>query len=179
LRGKSGVRPVILTFSLIVSVLLISLGTPRVIASVLKAPAFGTLRAAHAGRPIAADQLEIATSYLQKATAWEQSGQIFSDLGFLLLLQAAQRQADDPARLKLARRSAVAIETALALAPANPHGWLRLAYAETILHGPSPEVAAILAQALKIAPFLGELAPSRIELVLQNWQHLTMAALLK
>jgi hypothetical protein len=138
LRGKSGVRSVILTFGLIVSVLLISLGTPRVIASVLKAPAFTALRAAHAGRPTAADQLEIATTYLQKAIAWEQSGQLNGDLGFLLLLQAAQRQADDPARLKLARRSAVAIETALALAPANPHGWLRLAYAETILHGPSP-----------------------------------------
>jgi hypothetical protein len=179
LRGKFGVRPVILTFGLIVSVLLISLGTPRVVASVLTAPAFGALRAAHAGRPTAADQLEIATTYLQQAIAWEQSGQLNGDLGFLLLLQAAQRQPDDPARLELARRSAAAIEKALALAPANPHGWLRLAYAETILHGPPPEVAAILAQALKIAPFLGELAPSRIELVLQNWQHLTMAALLK
>ena len=166
-------RPTILTLGLILSALLLSLGAPRVIASLLKAPAFQSLRAAHAGEPLETVQLQTATRFLEKATRWEASGQLYGDLGFLLLLDAAARPTDDPQRQALAGRSLAAIEASLMLAPASPHGWLRLAYATTILKGPSPEVAALLERSLKIAPFLGALAPARIELLFQNWPHLS------
>ena len=151
---------------------MIVLGTPRVVASLLKAPAFHTLRLAHADRPISLEKLEEAINFLELATAWEQSGQLYGDLGFLLYLDASQRSADDPLRQLRAAESIAAIEHSLARAPVVPQGWLRLAYAKSLTEGPSPEVARYLEQSLRLAPFLGALALARIDLLLRNWPYL-------
>ena len=139
----------------------------------LKAPAFHTLRLAHANRPVPLDSLERATEFLEIATAWEKSGQLYGDLGFLLLLDARQRATDDPLRRLRAADSAAAIKQSLALSPTLLQGWLRLAYARGLTEGPSPEVARYLEQSLRLAPFLGALVPARIDLLFRNWPYLS------
>jgi len=155
------------------SALLIASGAPRVVASFLKAPAFGALLQAQSDRPVAAAALEPAIAYLKKATRWEKSGELYGDLGLLLYRDALQRPADDPLKLERAAESVAAIEASLARTPTVPQGWIRLAYAKTLLAGPGPEIAAIAGQSLRLAPFSGGLAPARIDLLLRNWAYLS------
>ncbi len=156
-----------------IGVSLLWLGTPRVIASVLKAPAFMTLLSAHHGIPQPLERLEKATGYLKTAAQWEDSGRIRTDLGFLLLLQATQIDPADPRRSALARQAAEALREGLVRAPAQPHSWLRLAYARVIETGPSPEIAALLARSVEAGPFVGEITISRLELLLRTWHDLS------
>ncbi len=165
-------RWLILIFGLLFSFVLLSLGVPRVVASVLKAPAFVTLLAAHGGEPQPSEQLGRAAGYLEAAARWESSGRIRTDLGFLLLLQSAQSDPEDPKRVELARQAAEALREGLLRGPAGPHSWIRLAYARMIETGPSPEVAALLEQSLEAGGFVGEITVSRLELLLRNWDHL-------
>jgi len=116
--------------------------------------------------------LETAIAFLRRSTSWEQSGELYGDLGLLLFRDAVGRTADDPLRDQQAVASIAAIEKSLALTPTVPQGWIRLAYAKTLLDGPGPEIAAILEQSLRLAPFSGALAPARIDLLLQNWAFL-------
>ena len=156
---------------LLASVLLV-LGVPRVVASMLKAPAFMTVLAAHRGETRPAGRLERAAGYLEAAARWEGSGRLRTDLGFLRLLQAAATDRDDPRRSELAARASEALREGLLRAPAQPHSWVRLAYARTLETGPSPEVAALLAQSYRAGAFVGEITLARLELVLANWNDL-------
>ncbi len=156
-----------------IGVSLLWLGTPRVIASVLKAPAFMTLLSAHHGKPQPLERLEKAAGYLKTAAQWEDSGRVRTDLGFLLLLQATQVDPEDPRRSALARQTAEALREGLVRAPAQPHSWLRLAYARVIETGPSPEIAALLAHSVEAGPFVGEITISRLELLLRTWGDLS------
>ena len=71
---------------------LLVLGVPRVIASVLKAPAFSTLLAAERGERPPEERLEIATASLEQAMYWEKSGRVRGELGNLLLLGTTQNE---------------------------------------------------------------------------------------
>lgn len=161
---------------LAVSLLLIALGTPRVVASFLKAPAFGTLLQARADRPLDPDSLQTAIAYLQRATDWERSGALYGDLGLLLYRDALRRAADDPLKPARAIESIAAIEQSLARTPTVPQDWIRLAYAKTLVDGPGPAVAETIGRSLRLAPFSGALAPAQIDLLLQNWADLPPAA---
>jgi hypothetical protein len=61
----------------------------------------------------------------------------------------------------------------LALAPANPYAWTRLAYAETQLNGWSPAALAALRLAFITAPYEPRLALSRLRLSFLAWPHMT------
>ena len=151
---------------------LLFLAVPRVVASVLKAPAFSAVLAAHRGTPQPAGRLDQAAGYLEAAARWEGSGRLRTDLGYLRLLQAAARVRDDSRRADLAGQATAALREGLLRAPAQPHSWVRLAYARTLETGPSPEVAALLAQSYAAGAFVGEITLSRLELLLANWNDL-------
>ena len=151
---------------------LLFLAVPRVVASVLKAPAFSAVLAAHRGTPQPAGRLDQAAGYLESAARWETSGRLRTDLGYLRLLQAMQADPADPQKAELARRAAGALREGLLRAPARPHSWVRLAAARTIEDGPNPEVAALLAQSLEAGAFVGEITLARLELLLRTWDHL-------
>ena len=106
---------------LFVAIALLWLGTPRLITSVLKAPAFVTVLTAHHGEPQPLERFEKATQYLETAARWEASGRIRTDVGFLLLLQPTQLNSGDPRKASLAQQAAKALRDGLLLARARPH----------------------------------------------------------
>ena len=172
-RREEHLRLLALALCLGISALLIGLGLPRVVASLLKAPAFGSLLQAQADRPVDPEHLETAIAYLKKATGWERSGELYGDLGLLLYRDAVRRSPDDPLRLQRAAESIAALEQSLARTPTVPQNWIRLAYATTLTEGPGPTAAAIVGQSLRLAPYSGALAPARIDLLFRNWAFLS------
>lgn len=166
-------RILTVAFGLLVSIVLIGVGVPRVVASLLKAPAIATVLDAHGGDPLTIDQLDRAARYLRRASKWENSASVRTDLGFLLLLHAEKLDQEDPTRAGLIEEAVDALRDGLERAPVRPHAWVRLAYAEMLKPGPSAEVASLLEQSLTAGRFIGEISVFRIDLLLQNWEHLS------
>jgi hypothetical protein len=158
---------------LLLAIPLLWLGVPRLVASILKAPAHRTVSMVQNGRTPASEQLERAAVHLERVTSWEESTGLFADLGFLRLLQAVQTDPDDPQRPVLAGQAAEALHQALLLSPARPHPWVRLAYARAIGGAEPSEVAGLLAGSVSVGPFVGEIAITRLELLLRAWDHLS------
>jgi hypothetical protein len=158
---------------LLLAIPLLWLGAPRVVASILKAPANSTVSKVQNGKTPAPQRLARAADHLERVAGWEESAGLFTDLGFLRLLQAVQTDPDDPQRLALAGQATEALHQALLLSPARPHPWVRLAYARAIEGAEPSEVAALLARSVSVGPFVSEIAITRIELLLRAWGHLS------
>jgi hypothetical protein len=61
------------------------------------------------------------------------------------------------------------LKTGLAMAPANPFAWTRLAYAQSLMLGPSPSVASALRMAMLTARYEPRLLFIRLELCFRSW----------
>jgi hypothetical protein len=152
---------------------LMFLGTPRLIASILKAPAHVLLTHVEAGKTPPRDQLERAANHLEQARSWENSAQLASEIGFLRLLDAFQMDSSDPRRAAEVRLSADSLRESLRLSPARPHPWVRLAYAEDFEVGPGAEIARLLQQSTMVGAYVGEVALVRLRLLLKYWDSLS------
>ena len=149
------------------------LSVPRLIASVLKAPAHFTVLAAHKNKALTQGELARAAAYLEKVRYWENSAELNSELGFLLLLQAAQTEPRDRQR-EIAAQSTQFLEQSLLLSPARPHPWVRLAFARAF-HGDEPSrIIDPLEQSIRTGPYVGEIAITRLKLLLRIWDHLSL-----
>ena len=159
--------------ALLLPITLLWLGTPRVIASILKAPAHGTISDIFHGKRPGSAQLKRASGYLGLATRWEESAALYTDLGHLLLLEASHAEADDPERKALAGQAMEALRQGLLLSASRPHPWVRLAYARAVAGAHPADVAAVLARSVEVGPFVSEIAISRLGLLLRVWDHLS------
>ena len=65
------------------------------------------------------------------------------------------------------------LDFGLANAPARGVGWARLAAARQALDGTSAKVVAALMMSIDVAPMMESLWPSRLQLILDNWQYFT------
>jgi hypothetical protein len=65
------------------------------------------------------------------------------------------------------------LDFGLANAPARGIGWARLAAARQALDGTSVRVVAALMMSIDVAPMMSSLWPSRLQLILDNWQYFT------
>jgi hypothetical protein len=65
------------------------------------------------------------------------------------------------------------LDFGLANAPARGIGWARLAAARQALDGTSARVVAALMMSIDVAPMMETLWPSRLQLILDNWQYFT------
>jgi hypothetical protein len=65
------------------------------------------------------------------------------------------------------------LDFGLANAPARGVGWARLAAARQALDGTSARVVAALMMSIDVAPMMASLWPSRLQLILDNWQYFT------
>jgi hypothetical protein len=65
------------------------------------------------------------------------------------------------------------LDFGLANAPARGIGWARLAAARQALDGTSARVVAALMMSIDVAPMMESLWPSRLRLILDNWQYFT------
>ena len=65
------------------------------------------------------------------------------------------------------------LDFGLGNAPARGVGWARLAAARQALDGTSARVVAALMMSIDVAPMMNSLWPSRLQLILDNWQYFT------
>jgi hypothetical protein len=65
------------------------------------------------------------------------------------------------------------LDFGLGNAPARGIGWARLAAARQALDGTSAKVVAALMMSIDVAPMMQSLWPSRLQLILDNWQFFT------
>ena len=65
------------------------------------------------------------------------------------------------------------LDFGLGNAPARGVGWARLAAARQALDGTSAKVVAALMRSIDVAPMMNSLWPSRLQLILDNWQYFT------
>ena len=158
---------------LLLSIALLALAVPRVVASVLKAPAQRTIMIVESGKTSGAESLARAATYVERATGWERSARLFGELGFLTLLQAFQTGRDDPARPALIGEASSSLRQSLQLSPARPHSWVRLAYARALEGADPAELADLLAQSVRVGPYVAEIAVTRLDLMLRIWKHLS------
>lgn len=158
---------------ILVASALIWLGTPRLVASVLKAPAQASLIRTQTGKTPPPYELERAVAHLARAHVWEASSQLTSEIGFLRLLEAFQLDPSDETRNAKARLAAEYFTASLNLSPARPHPWVRLAYARDLEGSTGAEISRLLQQSVAVGPFVGEIALVRLNLLLKHWESLS------
>jgi hypothetical protein len=158
---------------LLLSIALLTLAVPRVVASVLTAPAHRTILIVESGKTSEAKPLARAATYVERATGWEISARRFGELGFLRLLQAFQTDRDDPTRPALIGKASDGLRQALQLSPARPHPWVRLAYARALEDADPTELADLLTQSVRTGPYVAEISIARLDLLLRIWTHLS------
>ncbi|MGF1639323.1 MAG: hypothetical protein ACFCUO_00075 [Rhodospirillales bacterium] len=93
----------------------------------------------------------------------------------LMLPSAAEAtRADGPRPMALddPHAAIAALRRRLALAPADPYGWTRLAYAESRLDGWSPRALSALRLAILSAPYEPRLTAARLRLSFAAWPHM-------
>lgn len=141
---------------------LVWLGAPRLIAALGGLDARAVIWDARAGRAPPPERLAAAAAELDAAQRWAEDGEAMSDRGFLLV-QQARATPPGPERGALLDRAARVTEAALAVAPAQPSAWARLAW----LHVARGDAAAAI-PALRLSLLTGPVAPalmgSRLEL---------------
>ena len=148
------------------------LSVPRLVASLLKAPAHFTVLAAHRNQTLTEGELARAIASLEKVRDWEMSADLNSELGFLLLLQAARSEPEER-RQEVAARAADFLEQSLLLSASRPHPWVRLAFARWFHGDEALRVTEPLEQSIEIGPYVGAIAIPRLKLLLLIWEHLS------
>lgn len=79
----------------------------------------------------------------------------------------------DEQRSKWLQQAQADLDFGLANAPARGIAWAQLAAARQAIGGPSTKVVAALMMSIATAPMMEVLWPSRLRLILDNWQHFT------
>ncbi|MFN4090601.1 MAG: hypothetical protein ACK4QW_16370 [Alphaproteobacteria bacterium] len=164
--GRAGFRRVVAAGLIAAAgAALVGMAVPRLMAGAALVPGDPILRRILERKAVSDAELDRLAESRRAALAWHGHGRTGTDLG-LALLEAAGRKrilhADrdvDPARRVLA--------DALARAPANPHGWLRLAALEHLANGPGPMVARHLEISIVTGPAERELLFPRLHLALR------------
>lgn len=169
-------------------VLLLWLAVPRVAGDILVAPLgelFQRLERLHPDHdghrrfvedtgktPVTFDEVLAAIEAYETALGWYDSADYRLKLGRLYFAAARLIGGSTLARETLFRRSVESYAIGLAVAPANPVDWARLSVAVFSLEGGTPYFSAVLAQAIRTAPYAPDLVALRIRLGLATWSGL-------
>ncbi len=168
-------RFLVVILSLVAGVPLIALGAPRLIAAFVMFPSGPVLEKIQSLQPVEMEDLEILISSQRRGLSWSQSGRKWTDLGLAQILMSEKKDPSDPERLWLINDAIESLKTGLAMAPASPFAWTRLAYAETMKAGPSPGALSAFRFGLVMAPYEPHLALARISLGFAIWPELQPA----
>ena len=164
-------RAVTIVLVAIAAAAILYLGIPRTIAAFIMLPDDRTLRNIRAGEAVEPQRLEWFVTSRRRALAWIESGRVRNDLGLAELLLALPAEPEaEPDQERIGRASG-AFHDGLSSAPASPHAWTRLAYAEMLAAGPSSSVASALTMSMLTARYEPDLLFARLELCLINWSY--------
>lgn len=151
------------------AVALLALAVPRLVAAITLLPSAHALDRLQSMRPVPTYNIERLIRSQRRALVWQPSGRTWTDLGLAQLL-LAERSPDDDARAMARFEDAHrALVEGLSTAPANPFAWSRLAYAEAVLDGWTPQAIASLRMAFITGPFEPRLLWPRLRLSLSAW----------
>lgn len=155
--------------------LLVALAVPRFMAAAISAPYDQTLRdmgdAAKAGS-VSQEAISAAILSRKRALRWQDSPRLWTDLGALQLEQAEAAGLATPKGRELATRSLDSHRQGLALDPAQPYAWLRLAKAELVTTGMTPALNPPLQMSVRTAPREPQLVLDRLDLAFTVWPML-------
>ena len=154
----------------IAGLVLLYLAVPRTIGAFQMLPGNRTILEIARGGDADRDSLEVLAASRRRAAGWLDSGRLWSDLAAaeLLIAESGDAGADQDS----IRRAASALRTSLRLAPASPHAWTRLAYAEMLLHdGPTDAAASALAMSMLTGRYEPDLMFARLELCFLAWPN--------
>ncbi len=124
--------------SLLAGASLIALGAPRMIAAFAMIPSGPVLQQIQSLQPVETEDLEILIASQRRGLWWSSSGRKWTDLGLAQMLMAEKKSPGDDERTRLIDDAIESLKSGLAVAPASPFAWTRLAYAEVVAAGPSP-----------------------------------------
>lgn len=144
---------------------------PRLEAALAEVPARPLLERLARDEAAPPEELRAASQALAHALALAPTAAAWSALGWVELNRALA--GNDPTALEA---SLAAHRAALKRNPALVYAWLRVAEAETLAHGPSPEAARALAAALALTPYFYDLFWPRLDLGLLLWRDLDAEA---
>ena len=125
------------------------LAVPPLGAHLIMLPGDGTRDALLAENPVDDETLDRFMHQRRRALGWQSSNAAYDDLA----MAALRRATLDPA--------IEAQKEALALSPADPYGWGRLAYLFMLTEGPSDEAARALTHSIETGPYEPHLMASR------------------
>jgi hypothetical protein len=148
------------------------LAVPRTIGALVTSPTSATLSDIQDQKAVDAQALRAFITAQERSIAWSPSGRLWTDLGLAELLIAEGLPANDPSAATALQKATQSIKQGLALAPANPYAWARLAYAEALTAGWSPLALSALRMALVTAPYEPRLLWSRLRLAFIAWPHM-------
>ena len=160
----------------VAGVSLLFLGVPGAIDAFLMLSANRSLYKIQTEEPVLPEEFVLIIDSEKQSIFWGESGRNWTDLALAQLLLAEEIGDDDEASRDLLSEARTSLKTGLALAPANPYAWTRLAYVEYLISGPSAAVAAALQMAILTAPYTPHLLFVRLELCFIVWPHFASEA---
>ncbi len=160
-----------LALALIAGAVLVVAGIPRTIAAFTMLPGVSVLREIQNRRPVERDNLGVLIVAQERGLFFGESGRKWTDLGLAQLLLAYEEAVQGGIGKEMVSEAIASLKTGLALAPANPFAWTRLAYARSLIIGPSPSVVSALRMAMLTARYEPRLLFIRVELCLQSWSY--------
>ena len=149
---------------------LLYLGVPRAIEAVWTYSAGRTLLDIQSQQEVSDEDIRNLIADLQDTMFLVESGRKWTDLGLAQLLLSARTEAGPQAR-ELLVQSRDSIKKGLGLALANSFAWTRLAYVESLIGGPSAQVADYLELAILTAPYEPRSQFLRLQLVFLAWPY--------
>jgi len=155
-----------------ISIALLAWGLPRTISAFVMAPSAPVLRKLQNLQVVETEDLETLVASQERGLTWSSRGRTLTDLGLAQLLIAERLGEGIPEKRQLVEEAIGSLKSGLALAPANPYAWTRLAYATYQLRGWTPEALSALRLAFATAPYDPRLLLSRLRLSFLAWPEL-------
>lgn len=151
--------------AIVLGALLLGLGLPRLIASVMTLDARAVLGSVRSGEAVTPGELAAAATDIADAARWSRDGELESGRGFLLMV-LADRVPPGAEQDRLYADAETAIAGALAVAPGQPTPWMHLAWLRE-RRGDAAGAGAALRLSMLSGAVVPELMTFRLELGLR------------
>ena len=141
-RSRRGRRRLLAGVALVLGALILWLALPRVVASTLLAMRDPVVERADEGEQVSAAELLSLIASRELALSWVEDRETHAERATALAKLAFQQGPESAAQRTALKQAVDALRAGLALAPADPRGWMQLAYLLVLLEGDTSRQAA-------------------------------------
>lgn len=159
------INPLPKWWMLALATLLITFAAPSLTARLIELPGNDAREKMIKGASLSPEELTEIYETRRRTAEWYPLSASLNDLAMVLIEKARTAGAEDA--VKLLAEAEYWQRKALALSPADPFGWFRLAYLIYRAEGPSARVAEAWRQSMINGPFEPRLIQARLEMGLQ------------